>query len=99
MATATHDSIDVVIPARGPVPWLAIALQSLAAKTLPSISVTVVDDGLESTATVRNLGDHLFSAGFQLLNNHGHGISAALNTAIKQSHADWIARMDADDVA
>jgi len=99
MATATHDSIDVVIPARGPVPWLAIALQSLAAQTLPSISITVVDDGLESPATVRNLGDQLFSARFQLLNNPGRGISSALNSAIQQSRADWIARMDADDVA
>jgi glycosyltransferase involved in cell wall biosynthesis len=99
MATSVHNPIDVVIPARGPVPWLAVALQSLAAQTLRPISITVVDDGLESPATVRNLGDRLFSGRFQFLNNHGSGISAALNTATKQSRAYWVARMDADDVA
>jgi glycosyltransferase involved in cell wall biosynthesis len=99
MAALTHDFIDAIIPTRGPVPWLTTALQSLAAQTLQPTWITVIDDGLENPAMVRNLGDRLFSTRFQLLNNHGRGISAALSTAIKQSRADWIARMDADDVA
>jgi glycosyltransferase involved in cell wall biosynthesis len=99
MAAPTDISIDVIIPARGPVPWLATALQSLAAQTLQPSWITIIDDGLENPATVRNLGDQLFSTRFQLLNNHGRGISAALNTAVRQSRDYWIARMDADDVA
>ncbi|MGE5307337.1 MAG: glycosyltransferase family 2 protein [Alphaproteobacteria bacterium] len=99
MAAPTDNSIDVIIPTRGPVPWLTIALHSLAAQTLQPTWITVIDDGLESPAMVRNLGSQLFSARFQFLNNPGRGISAALNAAVKQSRACWIARMDADDVA
>jgi glycosyltransferase involved in cell wall biosynthesis len=99
MAAPTDTSIDVIIPARGPVPWLATALQSLTTQTLQPSWITIIDDGLENPATVRHLGDQLFGARFELLNNPGRGISSALNSAIQQSRAEWIARMDADDVA
>ena len=99
MTACADISVNVVIPARGAVPWLGLALQSLAAQTLQSISTTVVDDGLENPPAARNLGIQLFGARFQFLNNSGQGISAALNTAVEQSRAMWIARMDADDVA
>ena len=99
MAASTDNSIDVIIPARGPVPWLATALQSLAAQTLQPTWITVIDDGLENPTTVSGVGARLFGNRFQLLKNPGRGISAALNSAVKQSRAHWIARMDADDVS
>jgi len=99
MAPPHRDSIDVIIPARGPVPWLAMAMQSLAAQTLRPTWITVIDDGLESPSTVRDLGAQLFGSKFQLLKNPGRGISTALNAAVKNSCTTWIARMDADDVA
>jgi glycosyltransferase involved in cell wall biosynthesis len=54
---------------------------------------------LEQPAETAALGSHLFGARFRLLPNRGRGISAALNTAIQNCSARWIARMDADDVA
>ena len=99
MAPPHRDSIDVVIPGRGPVPWLPMALQSLATQTLRPASILFVDDGLESPSTVRDLGAQLFGTKFQLLKNPGRGISAALNAAVKQSRAYWVARMDTDDIA
>jgi glycosyltransferase involved in cell wall biosynthesis len=99
MTMSSDNSIDVVIPARGAVPWLSLALQSLAAQTLQATAVTVVDDGLENRAAAGNLGAQLFGARFQLLKNPGRGISVALNSAIQQSRAYWITRMDADDIA
>lgn len=99
MAVPADKSIDVIIPARGPVPWLMIALHSLAAQTLQPAWITIIDDGLESPSTVHDLGAQLFGTRFQFLKNPGRGISAALNAAVKQSRAYWIARMDADDVA
>lgn len=80
-------------------PWLPLALKSLAAQTDQNISVTLVDDGLDRLEAVRALGVQLFGARFQLLKNPGRGISSALNSAIQQSHATWIARMDSDDIA
>jgi len=54
---------------------------------------------VDDARSVEKLGKDLFGERFQLLENDGHGISAALNTAIRHSSAEWIARMDADDVA
>lgn len=93
------EAMDVLIPVRGAVPWLSLCLSSIASQTLQPASVTVVDDGIEAPDIVSNLGARFFAGRFQLLKNPGRGISAALNAAIEQSEAHWIARMDADDIA
>lgn len=92
-------SIDVVIPVTATVPWLLYALESIARQTLQPRFITVIDDGVETPEVIRTLGRRLFSERFRLVKSSGHGISAALNTAIEASDAYWIARMDADDIA
>jgi glycosyltransferase involved in cell wall biosynthesis len=92
-------TVDVVIPARGETPWLAESLASIAAQTLAPASVILVDDGVKKPADAAALGERLFGSRFRLLPNRGCGISEALNTAIQNSSATWIARMDTDDVA
>lgn len=99
MILKNDDSIDVIIPARGVVPWLELSLSSIASQTLQPLTVTLVDDGLEDAGAAEDLGKKLFGECFRLIQNRGHGISAALNTGIEQSSASWIARMDADDIA
>lgn len=99
MNTSQDDSLDVIIPVRGHVPWLQLSLESIASQSFQPKTIMVVDDGLEHEASIVELGRHLFGVRFRLLKNTGRGISAALNTGIQQSVAYWIARMDADDVA
>jgi len=74
-------------------------MQSIADQSLAPTCITLVNDGVDDARSVEKLGKDLFGDRFQLLENDGHGISAALNTAIRHSSAEWIARMDADDVA
>jgi len=74
-------------------------MQSIADQSLAPRCITLINDGVDDARSVEKLGKDLFGERFQLLENDGHGISAALNTAIRQSSAEWIARMDADDVA
>ena len=74
-------------------------MQSIADQSLAPTCITLVNDGVDDARSVEKLGKDLFRERFQLLENDGHGISAALNTAIRHSSAEWIARMDADDVA
>ena len=94
-----NNSIEVIIPARGSTPWINLSLESIFNQSLDPTRITVIDDGLYNAISVGKLGKKLFAQRFQLIKNAGHGISAALNTAIQQSSAYWIARMDADDVA
>jgi glycosyltransferase involved in cell wall biosynthesis len=99
MNASEKDSIDVIIPVRGHAPWLQSSLESIASQSFQPKTITVVDDGFDHEASIAELGQHLFGARFRLLKNAGRGISAALNTAVRESVAHWIARMDADDIA
>ena len=94
-----NNSIEVIIPARSSTPWLSSSLKSIQNQSLCPVSITVVDDGLDDAAFAKHFGKTTFGEGFRLVKNAGRGISAALNTAIQQSSAEWIARMDTDDVA
>jgi glycosyltransferase involved in cell wall biosynthesis len=92
-------SVEVILPARGATPWLASSLLSLATQTTPPSVITVVDDGLLDASFVGRLGTELIGNSFRLIKSSGRGISAALNTGIQQSSAQWIMRMDADDIS
>jgi glycosyltransferase involved in cell wall biosynthesis len=94
-----RNSVEIIIPVTATVPWLRHALESIAAQTLQPRSITVIDDAVEAPEVIHTLGTRLFSERFRLIKSSGHGISAALNTAIEASDAYWIARMDADDIA
>ncbi|HEY6997814.1 MAG TPA: glycosyltransferase [Candidatus Binatia bacterium] len=96
---ADTDRIDVVIPVRGNPAWLRLSLESIASQSVLPNAVWVVDDGLELKADAVDLGKRCLGQRFRLLKSAAQGISAALNTAIRQSSAEWIARMDSDDVA
>jgi glycosyltransferase involved in cell wall biosynthesis len=94
-----RDSIDVILPARGNTPWLELSLSSIASQSLQPAAILLIDDGLVQVNSAQHLGQKLFGHRFRLIKNKGLGIAAALNTGIQQSNAQWIARMDADDVA
>jgi len=74
-------------------------MQSIHDQSFAPACITLVDDGMDDARYAENLGKDLFGVRFRLLKNAAQGISAALNIAIRQSSAEWIARMDADDVA
>ncbi len=94
--------IEVVIPAHNAGQFLRGALRSVAAQTLPPDRVTVVDD----RSTDDTIDVALACAGeldgridLRVLANDGpRGPSAARNTAIRRSEADWIVLLDADDL-
>lgn len=99
---ADRPAIEVVIPAFNAAGFLRETLESIAAQTVPPRRVSVVDDrSTDGTpqlveAAARELAPRL---AIRLLRNAGpRGPSAARNTAIRASDADWIALCDADDL-
>jgi glycosyltransferase involved in cell wall biosynthesis len=94
--------IEVVIPAFNAGRFLRETLQSVAAQTVPPGRVTVVDDRSTDDTVAVVAGCAAELAGrldIKVLTNTGpQGPSAARNTAIRQSTADWIALLDADDL-
>jgi glycosyltransferase involved in cell wall biosynthesis len=94
--------IEVVIPAYNAAPFLHETLASVAAQTRRPDLVSVVDDAsTDATRAIAEAAAQEFAARIriQILRNEGpRGPSAARNTAIRRSTADFIALLDADDL-
>lgn len=94
--------IEVVIPAHNAGRFLRETLLSVAAQSVLPSRVTVVDDAsTDDTVAVAHacrteLQDRI---AIQVVANPGpRGPSAARNKAIRESEAEWVALLDADDL-
>lgn len=94
--------IEVVIPAHNAAPFIRETLDSIAGQSCLPRRVTVVDDrSTDGTAAIVEGAMHDLAPRLEirLMRNAGPpGPSAARNTAIRASDADWIALCDADDL-
>ena len=87
--------ISVIVPCYNAAPWVAQALQSVAAQTRAPHEIIVVDDGSsdDSVERIRNCG-----APVRLLHTQRANGAGARNAGIEAATGDWIAFQDADDV-
>jgi glycosyltransferase involved in cell wall biosynthesis len=91
---SAHPTISAVIPCYNGARWLADALQSVRAQTLPVHEVIVVDD-----ASVDNSGDIARRYGATVIRNptnRGEGFSR--NAGLRQATGELVAWLDADDM-
>lgn len=93
-------TIDVVIPAYNAGAFIAQTLQSLLLQDAPINSVIVVNDGSvdDTQAKVRAFQEQNPQLKIVLIDQDNAGLSAARNAGIRQSKADYIALLDADDL-
>lgn len=87
--------VSVVIPAYNAASYLKEAIESALAQTYRDYEIIVVDDGStdETPAIAQGFGDAL-----RYVRQANGGLSSARNTAIRNSCAEIIALLDADDV-
>ncbi len=92
--TESVPDISVVIPAWNAERWIARAIDSVLAQTLPPRELIIVNDGSEDATAeiVAGYGDRV-----QLLTQTNQGLSAARNTGINAACGEWVAFLDADD--
>lgn len=92
MSTA---SISVVIPVYNAELYLAEAVQSILAQTLPVAEIILVDDGsTDGSAAVAQK----FAPPVRLLSQPNAGAGAARNRGVQTAQGDLIAFLDADDL-
>ncbi|MFO0934682.1 MAG: glycosyltransferase family A protein [Planctomycetota bacterium] len=86
--------VAVVVPVRNGAAYLAEALASVAAQTVPAREVVVVDDGSTdgSAAVARAAGP-----GVRVVEQAPLGAGAARNRGVAETTAPWLAFLDADD--
>ncbi|HSI04080.1 MAG: glycosyltransferase [Myxococcota bacterium] len=91
--------VSVLIPARNAEATVEAAVASMTSQTLRELEVVVVDDGSSdrTAAIVARLA--AADGRIRLIRCEALGLTPALNRALQEARAPWLARMDADDIA
>jgi glycosyltransferase involved in cell wall biosynthesis len=86
-------SVSVIVPAYNAERYLAQALESVYAQSLPPLEVIVVDDGSrdQTTAIAKHFGVHLESQAHA-------GAAQARNRGVAVAQGEFLAFLDADDL-
>lgn len=92
-------TVDIIIPAYNASRYLPAALESIAAQTFEDWRIQIVNDG-STDNTDEVIAPYLdrFGAKLNYIKQNNAGVSAARNTAIRASTAEFLAFLDADDV-
>ena len=88
--------VSVVLPVRNGGRWLRQATDSILSQSLEPLELLVVDDHSDDRAVERL---PQADSRLRILCNPGRGVTSAFNAGFEQSRGDFIARMDADDIA
>lgn len=90
-------SISIIMPVWNGEKYLAAAIDSLLAQTFTDFELLVIDDG--STDRTPEILRAYTDPRLRVLRLDHAGIVVALNHGLAQAGAEWIARMDADDLS
>jgi glycosyltransferase involved in cell wall biosynthesis len=93
--TAAPPRVSVVVATNRGGPFLAEALASVAAQTLPAAELVVVDDGSPEPDALRAIVAGVPAA--RLVRRPASGVSAARNAGVGETTGDLVAFLDDDD--
>jgi glycosyltransferase involved in cell wall biosynthesis len=99
MNSLQSPQVNVIIPAHNAAKYLPIAIESVMAQTFHDWSIVLVNDG-STDNTDEVVAPFLSALGDKLkyIKQPKSGVSAARNTAIRNSSAKFLAILDADDL-
>lgn len=95
----SRPEVTVLMPVRDGARYLDAAIGSILRQTLRNFEFLICDDG-STDATPAILAQLAAEdSRIRVIAMPRRGIAAALNAGFQQAAADWVARMDADDIA
>jgi hypothetical protein len=95
----TRPAVTVLMPVRNGARHVAEAVESILAQSLGEFEFIACDDGsIDETPRIL-AGFAARDARLRVLTLPAGGIVATLNAGLRVAQADWVARMDADDIA
>lgn len=91
--------VSVVMPVHNGEEYLCDAIQSILHQTLVDLELIVIDDGsTDGTSQIlHEFGEN--DDRVRVFNSERQGIVRSLNTGLELARADFVARMDADDIS
>lgn len=87
--------VSVIIPYYNGSKFIENTLNSVFNQTVSPLEIIIVDDG--STKKESNILDQYIDR-VKVIKQANTGVSAARNTAISESHGEWVAFLDQDDL-
>jgi glycosyltransferase involved in cell wall biosynthesis len=97
---SARPKVSVLLPCFNEERYVAEAIQSILQQTYADLELLVLDDGsTDSTPAIVNAAGSGDSRVRVLRSAENQGLIATLNRGVRESHGEFIARMDADDVA
>lgn len=89
--------ISVVMPVWNGAAYLREAIESILNQTFTDFEFIIIDDGStdDTVAIINSYQDERI----RLIQQEHEGIVVALNRGVAEARAEWVARMDADDIA
>ncbi|HWB32280.1 MAG TPA: glycosyltransferase family A protein [Acidobacteriaceae bacterium] len=91
--------VDIIVPAYNAQKYLADAIESVGAQTFQDWRILLVDDGsTDDTAGIAASYIERLGPKLKYIHQENRGLPAARNTAIRNSSAEFLALLDADDI-
>jgi glycosyltransferase involved in cell wall biosynthesis len=96
---ASHYPVTVLMPVYNGERYLASALESVLGQTFAQFQLLVIDDGStdNSLKILRRYARH--DVRLKIVSRENRGLVATLNEGLETARGDFVARMDADDIA
>lgn len=79
--------------------WLGEAIESILAQTYENFELIIINDGSTDDSQVIAEAFAKKDSRIIVINRRNHGLSSSLNYGIQMASGEWIARLDADDIA
>ena len=97
--TADTPRVSVLFPVYNGGPYLAEAVQSLLSQTFADFEILAINDGSSdaSLPTLKQLAQQ--DARLRVISRENRGLIATLNEGMERARGEYLARMDADDIA
>ena len=94
-----HPPVSVLLPFRNAEKYIDEALESISLQTFGDFEVVLVNDGSRDESAIIAGERCSEDPRFIPIESDGRGLVDALNTGLANCRGEWIARMDADDIA
>jgi glycosyltransferase involved in cell wall biosynthesis len=91
------ERVSVVMPTYNAIPFVQHAVHSILTQSYEALELLIVNQ--HSTDGTDEYLDSLTDARVRVIHRHKAGIGEALDIALQEARYDWVARMDADDIA
>jgi len=91
-------SVSVVLCVHNGERFLRATLATLVQQTHEELEIVVIDDG-STDATAQILSEYQGDARFRIFSQPNQGLVASLNSGLNKANGEFIARIDADDLA